>query len=137
MKTIVLDTSALMRLFIPDGPIPDGLDQLILDAEKDEVDLLAPNLIIIESAQVLLKKSNQELLTKDEAESLFGDIRSLPIRLFEPAEFIKTALSIAIDQNITVYDALFVSIAQYYSATLVTVDSKLKKTAIKLKLNTL
>jgi len=137
MKTIVLDTSALMRLFIPDGAIPDGLDQLILDAEKDEVDLLAPSLIIIESAQVLFKKWNQELLTKAEAESLFGDIQSLPIRLFEPAEFIKSALSIAIAQNITVYDALFISIAQYYSATLITVDNKLKKTAIKLKLKTM
>jgi len=137
MKTIVLDTSALMRLFIPDGPIPDGLDQLILEAEKDEVELLAPSLIIIESAQVLLKKWNQKKLTKDETESLFGDIRSLPIRLFEPAEFIEPALSIAIDQNINVYDALFVSIAQFYSAMLVTVDDKLKKTAIKMRLNTM
>ena len=135
MKTIVLDTSALMRLFIPDGAIPDGLDELILDAEKDEVELLAPSLLMIESAQVLFKKLNQELLTKDEAESMFDDIRSLPIRLFEPAEFIKSAFGIAIAQNITVYDALFVSIAQYYSATLITVDNKLKETAIKLKLN--
>ena len=135
MKTIVLDTSALMRLFIPDGAIPDGLDQLILDSEKDEVELMAPSLIIIESAQVLFKKWSQELLTKDEAETLFEDIRSLPIRLFEPAEFIKSALDIAMAQNITVYDALFVSVAQYYSATLITVDNKLKKTAIKLKLN--
>ena len=124
-----------MRLFIPDGAIPDGLDQLILDSEKDEVELMAPSLIIIESAQVLFKKWSQELLTKDEAETLFEDIRSLPIRLFEPAEFIKSALDIAMAQNITVYDALFVSVAQYYSATLITVDNKLKKTAIKLKLN--
>lgn len=137
MKTIVLDTSALMRLFIPDGEIPEGLEQLILEAEKDEVEILAPNLIIIESAQVIFKKCNQELLTKDEANSLFGDIQSLPIRLYEPHEFISSALELALVQNISVYDALFLSMAKYYSATLVTVDNKLKKTAIKLRLNIL
>ncbi len=83
----------------------------------------------------MFKKWKQEFLTK--AESLFGDIQSHPIRLFEPAEFIKSALSIAIDQDITVYDALFISIAQFYFATLITVDNKLKKTANKLKLSTM
>lgn len=137
MKTIVLDTSALMRLFIPDGAVPDGLEQLILDAEKDDVALLAPSLIIIESAQVVFKKWHQGLLTKDEAESLFKDIQSLPLRLFEPDEFIKAALRVAMAEKITVYDALFVSLAQYHAATLITVDNKLRKIASKLKLNTL
>ena len=27
MKSFVVDTSALMRLYVPDGPVPDGLEE--------------------------------------------------------------------------------------------------------------
>ncbi len=134
MKTVVIDTSALMRLFIPDGPIPAGLDQLILEAEKSETAILAPSLISIEAGQVIYKKWKEKLLTKDEAESLYSDVLSLPIKLYDNSDFAASALSIALSNKTTVYDALFLSIAQFYAATLITVDQKLKRTAEKLNL---
>ena len=137
MKTIVIDTSALMRLFIPDGEIPAGLDKLILEAEKDEAVILAPGLMVIEAGQVVYKKWKEKLLTEDEAESLYADILSLPIRLYDNSDYAMSALKIAFAHKTTVYDALFLSIAQFYSATLITVDQKLKKIAKKLDLVTI
>ena len=79
MRTIVIDTCTLMRLFIPDGAIPVGLDRLMLEAEKDEAVILAPSLILVEAGQVIYKKWKDKFLTKDEAESLYSDILKLPI----------------------------------------------------------
>lgn len=134
MKTIVMDTSALMRLFIPDGEIPAGVDKMILEAEKDESVILAPGLMVVEAGQVIFKKWKEKLLTQEEAESLYTDILSLPIRLYDNSEFASSALKLSLSHNVTVYDALFLAIAQFYSATLITVDEKLKKTAKRLNL---
>lgn len=137
MKTIVIDTSALMRLFIPDGDIPVGVDKLMLEAEKDEAVILAPGLMIIEAGQVIFKKSKEKLLTDEEAEFLYADILSLPIRLYDPPDFAASALKLSLAHNITVYDALFIAVAQFYSAIFVTVDRKLAKTAERLNIETL
>jgi hypothetical protein len=29
MKNVVIDTSALIRLYVPDGPIPEGLEECV------------------------------------------------------------------------------------------------------------
>ena len=136
MKTFVIDTSALMRLFIPDGELPDGIDKLILEAEKDEAVILAPGLMIIEAGQVIFKKWKEKLLTEDEAESLYADIMTLPIRLCDNTDFAVDAFKLSLLHDITVYDALFLSIARFYSATLITVDRELKNSAQKTGLET-
>ena len=79
---VVVDTSALLRLFIPDGPIPEGIESALREAERGNDILLAPELILPEAAQVLLKKKKQGLLTREEMGELLDCIISLPIRLF-------------------------------------------------------
>lgn len=131
---VVVDTSALLRLFIPDGPIPEGLTRLLREAERGESALLAPELILPEAAQVLLKKSRQGLLTRVETEELLECIVSLPIKLFGHKALIRRASALAREHKLTVYDALFLALAEEKNAKLITADQILQKAANKLGL---
>ncbi len=53
MKIVVVDTTALIRPYIPDGPIPDGLEEHIASAWRAETTLIEPELVLAEFAQVL------------------------------------------------------------------------------------
>ena len=50
--TFVIDTSARLRLFIPDGPLPDGLNAAVSGAERGEFVLLAPELVLTEAGRI-------------------------------------------------------------------------------------
>jgi hypothetical protein len=45
LKTSVVDASALVRFFTGDGPIPEGLEAAIAQADRGDGSLLAPELI--------------------------------------------------------------------------------------------
>ncbi|MFM2152438.1 MAG: hypothetical protein RL199_873, partial [Pseudomonadota bacterium] len=44
MKRFVLDSSALLRLYLPDGPLPAGLESAVELAGRGDALLLAPQL---------------------------------------------------------------------------------------------
>ena len=50
MKVIVADTSALIRLYLPDGPIPDGFEDYVDSAWRAEATIVVPELALPEVA---------------------------------------------------------------------------------------
>lgn len=52
----VIDASALMRLFIPDGPVPRGLEAFFQGVESERNMAIAPELLMAEAASVIHKK---------------------------------------------------------------------------------
>ena len=87
----VVDTSAFMRLYIPDGPIPEGLESAFRNAERGNDSLIAPELILAECGQVLHKKRAQHALTDEELNALLNSILDLPIRLFAHGDLLTPA----------------------------------------------
>ncbi len=130
----VVDTSALIRLYIPDGPVPAGLTGALQHAERGDAGLIAPELILAESGQVLHKKRTQNLLSDEEVTAILDGILCLPIRLFSHHDLIGPACDLALERNLTVYDALFLSLAKRHGALLVTADEKLRRVAGELDL---
>ena len=128
----VVDTSALIRLFVPDGPIPDTLEGALRSAERGEDVLCAPDLILAEAGQVLHKKRIAGLLTDDEVSRMVGDILSLPIRITPHSDIISPACQIAAREVLTVYDALFLALAEKLGGRLITADAVLRGSADRL-----
>ncbi len=52
----VVDTSALIRLFIPYGPLPDGFDKFLRGVERGLNTAIAPELLVAEATNVINKK---------------------------------------------------------------------------------
>jgi len=125
----VVDTSALMRLFIPDGDLPDGLSSALAGAENGSDALLAPELVLAEAGQVLHKKRMAGILTDEELSEIAAGIQSLPIRLSTHKGRLTSACQLAQDLDLTVYDALFLDLARTHSASLITADQSLARAA--------
>lgn len=131
MKRAVLDTSAVIRLYIPDGPVPRGLADAVDGAARGDVTLLAPELLFAEVAQVLWKKEARGQLTAPESAEILEAIVALPITLVSHRVVLAAATEAARQRNVSVYDALFLATARAHDATLFTADDRLQAAADK------
>lgn len=122
MTYVVIDTSVLFKLFLAYGE--DGLDEtwaLVRSHQRQEILLIAPALGAIEIANVL------RYIGIDEATALcfLDDFEGLGIELVPqtPAR-IRAAVSCAFTYKISIYDALFLALAQEFDCELVTADRR-------------
>ncbi len=125
----VIDTSALIRLFVPDGPIHSELEAAFNRAASGADVLLAPQLLLAETANVLLRKQRRGELSAQELGELLQAIVALPIRLCEHGPLLLPATVLAQAHGLTVYDALYLAVAEQHSARLITSDDALNKVA--------
>jgi predicted nucleic acid-binding protein len=119
---------------VPDGAVPDGLQLFLSGAEKGLYQAIAPELLFAEAANVVLKKQRAAELTSEEAEELLKDVIALPIRLFSHRPIVDHAYHLAIQSNLTVYDALFLALAVERGGVLFTADNALIRAARALEI---
>lgn len=62
----VIDTSALIRLFVPDGPVHPEAEAAFNRATSGADVLMAPQLLLAETANVLLRKRRRGELSSPE-----------------------------------------------------------------------
>lgn len=130
----VVDASAFLRLFVPDGDIPSGLEGFFRGAERGENMAIAPELLLAEAGNVVNKKRSQGVLTSEEASELARVMRSMPVRYVSHGEIIIPAIEMAEELGLTVYDALYLALARQKNARLFTADAHLARSAAALGL---
>jgi len=131
MKMFVLDTSALVRLYVPDGPIPEGTQEAIESAWRADAVALAPDLVLAEIGQVLHKKTLVGALAREEADEIMAAVAELPLELVGHREIIADAVAAAREHGLTVYDGLFLALSRKQKATLISGDKQLTRAAAK------
>jgi len=87
--------------------------------------LLAPDLIYSEVGNILWKKQRLKELTRSEVEEITDAIVSLPLKIEASKLLLPLAIDIGIAYGITVYDAIYVSMARVYEIKMITADRKL------------
>ncbi len=130
----VIDTSALIRLFVPDGPLHPEVETAFNRAASGADLVLAPQLLLAEVANVLLRKRRRGELSAQELGELLQAVESLPIRLCEHESLLLPACSLAEAHGLTAYDALYLALAERHGAHLITSDEALDKVAHSLGL---
>ena len=130
----VVDTSALIRLFVPDGPLPNDFEGFLRGVERGINIAIAPELLLAEAANVINKKQLTGELSKSESDQLLSDILSVPIRLYPHRPILPRAFDLARAHNLTVYDTLYLALAEEHGAVIFTGDRKLLTIAERLKL---
>ncbi len=135
MKIAVVDTSALIRLYVPDGPVPNGFNEFVTLAWRGEATLLIPELGLVEFAQVLWKKEQAKYLTRSEANEIMEAVTELPLEVIGHANLIIDALNLARSYDLTVYDAVFLSLSKLKHAIFFTSDERLEKVYKRLSKN--
>jgi len=132
MKLAVVDTSALVRLYVPDGRLPDGFEEFVDAAWRSEGILVAPELILAEAGQVLRKKEHAGYLKPEEVDEILDSILMLPLDLASHSDLITDAVDISRKQGLTVYDSIFIALAVKRGGLLYTADEELAKAFTKM-----
>jgi predicted nucleic acid-binding protein len=135
MIAYVLDASAWLRLFVPDGPLPDGLEDAVRRAEQGDALLSAPDLAWVEVAHALHRKRTTGLLTDQEFAEVWADLRRLPVHPVSMQHDLDTAIELAQAVGLGVCDACYAALAQRLGARLFTADRELAQAADRLGLN--
>lgn len=121
----VVDASIVLKWFLPepDSPIADFLLERFLN---DEVELLAPDIILVETASALWKRVViRKELTAEEAQLTHRDLLTMPLSLVGSATLVDAAFSIALKHKHSVYDALYCALALERHCDFVTADRTL------------
>ena len=121
----VVDTSALIRLFIPDGPLPNDFERFLRGVERGLNIAIAPELLLTEAANVLNKKHLTGELSEGESDQMLSEILTMPVRLFPHRPILVRAFELAKVHSLTVYDTLYLALAEEHGAVIFTGDRKL------------
>lgn len=132
--TIVVDANVVIKAYIPED-LSDRAESLLAKTEKKEVSLAAPDLIYPETGNILWKKCRLKELTASEVEEISNEILRLPLNVVPSKSILQLAIDFAVAYNITVYDALYLSVAKIYETKLITADKRLVDKLGKTKLS--
>ena len=127
---LVVDASVLIKFYVPEI-LSDRAERLLARGEKKEIDFLAPDLIYPEAGNILWKKQRLKELTRPEVEEIADAILLLPLKIEASKSLLPLAVDMAIAYGITVYDALYLSLAKVYETTMITADRKLVEALAK------
>ena len=121
---LVIDASVLIKLFIPEI-LSEKADELNKQVGEGDLKLLAPDLIFAEVGNIIWKKHRRKELIRSEAEEIVDAIVAVPIETESSRALLPLAVDIGLAYGITVYDAIYVSLAKIHETILVTADRKL------------
>ncbi|MEM2661157.1 MAG: type II toxin-antitoxin system VapC family toxin, partial [Nitrososphaeria archaeon] len=105
------------------------------DFLDSNVDVHAPNIILLEAASALRKYCLRGFIGRDVAEKALELIANSEIRLHEiDLNIALKSLKTTLDSNVTVYDAAYITLASNLGAIMYTADDKLLNNQKVLKL---
>lgn len=116
---IVLDASVVLELVLRTVRGRQLLPRILDPAES----LVAPHLIDVEVIQVLRRYVLANQMGSDRAAAALEDFLDLPIQRYPHAPFSRRIWEMR--NNITAYDAAYVSLAEALCAPLITLDGRL------------
>ncbi len=120
----VIDASVLVKFFIPEI-LSEKAEELNARSMEGDLRLLAPDLIFAEVGNILWKKHRMKELIRSEAEEIVDAIVTLPLEIEKSKALLPFAVDLGLAYGITVYDAIYVSLAKVHETILVTADKKL------------
>ncbi|HSJ09647.1 MAG TPA: type II toxin-antitoxin system VapC family toxin [Longimicrobiales bacterium] len=127
---LALDASAAL-LCVLDAPGSTGADEVLGSLRRSVV--VAPELWLAEVANALWKRTRRGPTPLDPvvASELLDVLMTMPVRLVPHAPIAARALDLALAEGITVYDALYLAVAEREDAALVTADLALAEAAVR------
>jgi predicted nucleic acid-binding protein len=127
---IVVDASVVIKAYIPEI-LSDRAAALLKRLERRELFFVVSDLIFEEIGNILWKKHRLKELSVSEVEEISKEILSLPLKVIPAKSILLLAIDVGIAYEITVYDALYISVATIHETKLVAADRRLVDKFIK------
>ncbi len=116
---IVVDASVLVNAVGDDGPDGETARTALAGAEG----LSAPDLADVETAAVLRKHWLTGDITEARFDEAVADLTRLPVHRYPTLPFLSRAAQLK--ANVTMYDAVYIALAEALDCPLVTADARL------------
>lgn len=120
MTTLVVDASVAAQWLVPDNNTTEALQILQLVPS-----LIAPELLLAEVANTLRKRVQRGELNRTEGEALITTFLTIPVYTYPHVPLLPLAWNIATATGITIYDSLYVALANSKQVPLITADKRL------------
>lgn len=120
----VIDASVSIKQFIPD-PLSDKVKQLFSYLDQPETTFFVPDLFYIESVNIIWKYVRAGQYEAIEAVVDLERLKSFSLQVVSTVELMEDAFQIACTNNISAYDAAYVTLSSRVNAPLLTLDRKL------------
>ena len=118
--SIVIDSSVVVAALIDTGTLGAWAEEIL---ERD--DLYAPELLRVETANVLRRLERAGEITGQEANAAFEDLMELDVELHAFEAFSDRVWELR--HNVTSYDAWYVALAEVLNLPVATLDGRLAK----------
>lgn len=120
MKRLVIDASILVKLFFEEEH-----SDASVRAVKNASELLAPDLLWAEAANVVWKRLRRNELGADDAAALVDEMLRVPVVTYGGFDLVGPALIVAAQTGRTVYDCVYLALAFREDIPLLTGDQRL------------
>ena len=117
---LVADASVLVALLVDSGP-----EGIWAESEIAGNALIAPELVLVETSNILRRLERAGELSRSEANSGHRDLLRIDLDLFPFAPYAERVW--ALRGNLTSYDAWYVALAETFECPLLTLDRKLRR----------
>lgn len=124
MSDLVVDSSVVAKWILPESDSA-AAQQLVVQAASAGDRLIVLDLAFPEAANAIWKRFRQKLITLAETRELLDALIHIPVVVEPAAALLAPAIEIAARYDRTVYDALFVALAQQLGVKGVTADEPL------------
>ena len=122
--SFVVDASVAAKWVLPE-PGSHQARRLLRRYQEEEIDLVAPHLLLVEVGNVLWKRVRRQELTAADARICYRRLLDdSPVLLDDPNTH-TAALELALAHGRTVYDSLYVALALERRCGLITADERL------------
>ncbi len=119
-QRFVVDASVACKWLIQEPQSTEALELYV------QADLIAPDLLVCEYANVLQKKVQSKHLTEGEARLAAQVLTSAKIVFFPTKHLILTAVQAAIELNHSAYDCMYLALALDQKTFFVTADDRFR-----------
>ena len=122
----VVDASVAVKWVIPEA-LSDAADR-VRDGEDD---ILAPDLLLVEVANALWRKTTAKEISPREADAAFDLVRGSGIDLHPTGPLLSRAMDVARRLGHPVYDCVYLALAEREHAAFVTADHRLLRRSLR------
>jgi predicted nucleic acid-binding protein len=116
---VVVDASVAAKWFITEENTEDELKLL-----NKPYELHAPDLLYLEVDNVLCKLIRRGLLSEDEGFDIHNRLLAFPIQSYSSRALSEVAFQTAVETRCSVYDCLYLALAEALECRVVTADRK-------------
>lgn len=119
MIRYIVDASVAIKWFLPEIH-----SDAALHARQGQYQLHSPAFMFLELGNVLTKKIRRQELSPTEGDAILNELKHLPLQRHADDQLFPTAYRLALDTHRSLYDCLYLALAEVVDGILITADLK-------------